>query len=474
MSFKKVVVVGAGPLGLMAAIEAQQNFVSDVTLIEKRIGYTRLNVPTLDPKITQHFQKINVADTIWKPGVSNHGDSVGFSKIEEALFAKATGAGVKVERGWTVEGLLGRDKNKRGRYKTIVLTLRRWDEKGRKIMMGGGGKVIETDFLIVSTGGAAAADPLVTNKLGFHFHKLAPTDYGAYGIFTPQVKSAPDPSAFSQEDYDRQKQDRALAGAVSGRKIAFHTEDHNYLLVTLQNCSAADFKRLRDTPAKLKQVLLAIGKAMGTAVLDEIKQVEKNMALFEISIQRAQQFYSPEYPAVLLGDAAVTPHPEQGSGITTGFHGFEKLMDLFKALKKLDRSNNTEKAFTTFNGAVELIASKKALEGTRGVLQNNLATLTNYISQMKAESANLKSPGAKKYIGDLIADLEPLRNDLTTEGNRTKDFLDALAGGNLRDSGLTIENLWKVIRQTHNQVQNMIKDTDLMGENLEKIQARFV
>jgi len=473
MSFKKVAILGAGPLGLMAAIEAQQNFVSDVTLIEKRSGYTRLNVPTLDNKITSHLKKIDVAPSVWKPGVSKPGDSISFSRIEEGLFEKATSLGVKVERGWTVEGLIGRDKNKYGRYKSIALTLRKWDDKGRKIMRGGGGKILDTDFLIVSTGGAAAANPLVTNKLGFHFHKLAPTDYGAYGIFSPLLKDQMTAPQFSEEDYRQQSEDKKLANTVSGRKIAFHTNDHNYLLVTLQNCSASDFEKLQATPDQLKRVLLAIGHTMGTAVLSEIKEVEKNMALFEIAIQRAQQFYSPEYPAVLLGDAAVTPHPEQGSGITTGFHGFEKLQELFAALKKLDRSNNTEKAFTNFNNAVEIIASKKALEGTRGVLQNHIATLNNYISQLKAGLAGMQSSGAKKYITDIIEELEPLRNDLTSESERTKEFLSALEGGNLPDTALTLENLWKVIRQTHNQVQNMIKDADLMGENLEKMQQRF-
>ena len=39
-----------------------------------------------------------------------------------------------------------------------------------------------------------------------------------------------------------------------------------YLLVTLQNCSAADYKRLQAAPGKLKQMLLTIGSAVGSTV----------------------------------------------------------------------------------------------------------------------------------------------------------------------------------------------------------------
>ena len=65
---------------------------------------------------------------------------------------------------------------------------------------------------------------------------------------------------------------------------------------------------------------------------------------------------------MLVGDAAVTPHPQAGSGIGTGFAGFEELQKLFAALKKAHRSNNNEAVFQNFNTAYELHASRKALE----------------------------------------------------------------------------------------------------------------
>jgi 2-polyprenyl-6-methoxyphenol hydroxylase-like FAD-dependent oxidoreductase len=209
MSFKKAVVLGAAPLGLMAAIEARQNFVRDVTLVEKRGGYTRCRI---------------------------------------------------------------------------------------------------------------------TNKLGFSFHKLAPTNYGAFGIFDAEEKDY----TYNPERERRKQEANQLAKTVAGGKIGFHTIDHNYLLITLRNCSPADFKMLQGAPAELKKVLLTIGESYGAVVMKNLKEVDKNIALFEISIQRASQFYNQEYPAVLLGDSAVTPHPEKASGIGTGYFGFEKLKELFK------------------------------------------------------------------------------------------------------------------------------------------------
>jgi hypothetical protein len=40
------------------------------------------------------------------------------------------------------------------------------------------------------------------------------------------------------------------------------------------------------------------------------RMVQKNVLAFKVNIQRARQLCSPEYPAVLVGDAAVTPHPD--------------------------------------------------------------------------------------------------------------------------------------------------------------------
>jgi hypothetical protein len=206
-----------------------------------------------------------------------------------------------------------------------------------------------------------------------------------------------------------------------------------------------------------------------------LKEVDKNIALFEISIQRATQFYSQEYPAVLLGDSAVTPHPEKASGIGTGYFGFEKLKELFQELKKLDRSDNTETHFGSFNSAMEIIASKKALEGTRSILSNNIQTLANYISRLKADQAKLTTPQARQFFAEVVQlkRLELLRADLETHNNLTEILVKALEGRGLPQSEVAIGELWEIIGQTHKEIQTMIGQTDLMSENLAKIASRY-
>jgi thioredoxin reductase len=123
LSFHTVVVIGAGPIGLLAAIEARQNFVKKVIVVEKRSSYTRTNVPTLQTEIRNEFKKLGVLKTM------SNSAQVPFSQIEEALKEKAVNLGVKFELGYTVQSVVGLKKNKHGRYKSIHVTLKEWDEQ---------------------------------------------------------------------------------------------------------------------------------------------------------------------------------------------------------------------------------------------------------------------------------------------------------------------------------------------------------
>ncbi|WP_213807226.1 hypothetical protein [Granulicella sp. dw_53] len=466
MSFKKVVVLGAGPLGLMAAIDARQHFVRNVTLVEKRGAYTRPNVPVLDKSTITHLQSIKATPSSWRSGKA--GDPIAFSKIEDALLTRAKALGIKLERGWIAERISGRDKNDHGRYKSMTLTLRACDEKGRKMTIGGALKVIEADFLVVSVGGGAAADPLITNILGFAFQKLAPKDYGAYGIFNPEKASLTSDANQLQRKNEAQK----LANGVIGKKTPIPTEDHNYLLATLRNCSAADFQRLQAAPADLRKILLTVGQT--TSILSSLKQVEKNVAVFEISVQRATQFYSQQYPAVLLGDAAVTPHPEQGSGVAAGYVGLEKLRQLFQELKKLDRSDDTESSFSNFNSQMDIVTSKKALEGTLAILTNNIQNLRNYIARVRQQQNTLSYPQAKRYLGEFAERLQTLQSNMESHKVETEKLLGSFNEPDLSKIGAALGKLWSSIKNSHDEIQGLIGQTDLMSENIENIRrSRF-
>ena len=59
MSIKSVVILGGGPIGLMCAIEAKKHF-KNVTIVEKRAGYVRTNVPVLQDDIKQHLKDLKL------------------------------------------------------------------------------------------------------------------------------------------------------------------------------------------------------------------------------------------------------------------------------------------------------------------------------------------------------------------------------------------------------------------------------
>jgi 2-polyprenyl-6-methoxyphenol hydroxylase-like FAD-dependent oxidoreductase len=56
MGIQRVVILGGGPVGLLCAIEARQQGFGEVTIIEKRGEYTRLNVPQLTPGLMGHLE----------------------------------------------------------------------------------------------------------------------------------------------------------------------------------------------------------------------------------------------------------------------------------------------------------------------------------------------------------------------------------------------------------------------------------
>lgn len=464
MSFKSIVILGGGPIGLMCAIEAKQLF-KNVTIVEKRSGgYTRTNVPQLQNPIVKHLNEIGVGQQLWQGAAP--GDSVAFSRIEDALWAKAQGMGVVMERGYFLEGIIGAGAKKAsdGRYKSMNLTIRQWDDRAKCAAASGAYKVLSCDLLIVAAGGAATTDPVMLNKLGFGHKKLKAKNYGAFGIFTTDGRVA--------------KQNTKIAAApiatqmVDG-KISFATPDHNYLLVTLSKCTKSDFKRLQANVVELRKVLLGVGRTMAHP-LSHIKDVQKNVGLFKITIQRASQFYSDEYPAVIVGDAAVTPHPQAGSGIGTGFKGFQELRTLLAALATRNRAQDLDGLMLQFNNAYELHVSKKAIEGTIIVLGNLIKMLETYTADVGAMVAAI--PDVTRGLGKLmketgdqmIAVADLLRNDFENQRATARQFqqqLDA-PGAQLLDWDTTMGALWSDINDTYKLVKKHTAECSLYADRL--------
>jgi 2-polyprenyl-6-methoxyphenol hydroxylase-like FAD-dependent oxidoreductase len=468
MSFKRVVILGGGPVGLLCAIEARQNFVKNVTIVEKRSGYSRTNVPVLDNDIRRHMKSLGVHTQM---GLGKDAmDSTSFSKIETALLDQAQRIGVKIVRPYVVSNITGLEELKNGRYKSMLVTIHEWDDKARVRKPGGDLQHLQADLLVVATGGGAASDDIVTNTLGFGYEKLKAKNYGAYGIFQPEGVSPGLPVG-------SEKQRKAYEGAreLAGAQFHFQTADHNYLLTTLSGVSRNDFKTLQGSTDKLKELLTSLNQVFSSTVIESIKEVEKNVGVFKIAIQRARQFYSPKYPAVLVGDAAVTPHPEKGSGYTTGFRGFEELKRLFEALKKTDRSKDNSVAFQTFNDRYELHASRKAIEGTFTVLANLRKTLGGYSANMQRDMAPMTNPGARALVQQYVDRADRLAEELNAQERLAKAYYDYLKTDDDTvppefEWDDTVGNLWAWIASTWQDIKDFTQGVNLMDERLDRVQ----
>jgi pyruvate/2-oxoglutarate dehydrogenase complex dihydrolipoamide dehydrogenase (E3) component len=84
MAFKRIVVVGGGPIGLFCAIDAAEVFKSmwsKVTVVEMRQEYSRMNVPTLHTEIHKHLQHLGIKDqALGKAGIAP------LAQLEKSLF----------------------------------------------------------------------------------------------------------------------------------------------------------------------------------------------------------------------------------------------------------------------------------------------------------------------------------------------------------------------------------------------------
>jgi 2-polyprenyl-6-methoxyphenol hydroxylase-like FAD-dependent oxidoreductase len=475
MSFKRVVILGAGPVGLLCAIEARMNFVKDVTLVEKRSDYSRTNVPVLDPDIRNHFKKLGVTKQmeIGKDWAQPGKDAAAFSKIEKALLDKATSLGVQIERPYVVSGAIGAGMNKHGRYKSVALFLAEWDNKNKQ-KLNKPGKRIEADLVIVATGGGGTAtDSVIVQTLGFSYERLKAKNYGAYAIFDP-ASTVTNPQPLRAED--RPALITAAKKDVAGYWIHIPTPEHKYLLTTLSGITPEEFKVLKGSVKKLRDVLETINKIGENSVLEDIKEVQNNVGIFKIAIQRVRQMYSNVYPAVIVGDAAVTPHPEKGSGYTTGFRGFEELQILFQSLKETDRSKDNSIAFQSFNDRYELHVSKKAIEGTFTVLYNVKKMVTSYISENTQILPTLKLKAARAYVQDDIDRAQGLSKELKREedlARKLHDYLEKAEGEELPVFGWdeTAGKLWKAIAVTWYGVKALMIGVSHLDDRLDSLKG---
>ncbi len=462
MPITRVVILGGGPIGLLCAIEAKRCF-EKVVIIEKRGGYSRTNVPSLNNALINHLKTIEVADTLWPTGQA--GASVAFSKLEEALWRKAQSMGVVMERGFTITNIVGDTKMGNGRFKRIRLTLAPWDDRNKRLVPQAPTRELLAGLLVVASGGSAARDALICQTLGFSFTSLKAKNYAAYGIFEAGQNDDP-------KDFVHISKFVGMTNEIVSGKIAFETLDHNYLLVTLSQCTKTDFKLLQQNSKAFHTLLKAVAEGFHSELLQKIKDVEKNTGLFKVSIQRARHFYSRTFPAVIVGDAAVTPHPEAGSGMTTGFAGVQQIAILFEALRGVSRSVDSSAAWLSFNQSYELFVSKKALEGTRIILRNLNKLLLRFIADARQVAAECRGSAILEPLEKMIKTADILHDVLKLRDWQAENLLKILNGDapNFDWKKCGADQLWSDIGIAYKAIKALTNDIALFGERLEKVE----
>jgi 2-polyprenyl-6-methoxyphenol hydroxylase-like FAD-dependent oxidoreductase len=443
-----VIILGGGPIGLLCAIEAATQGFREVCLIEKRPEYTRLNVPILRTEVKEHLRAVTAKNTGKRIEPDFLLGGLSFKEIEPPLLEKALFMGVKLKRPCVVTHVRGSSEIKFGRFKHMVLTLNAWDQENKRVNMGVPSEEIKANLLIVATGAGAALDSIVTQTLGFGYEKLKPENYMALGIFDHGEEPDEDPAA--NEIF------KAAARIASQGGICFKCGDYQYLLSSLSGITSSDFKLLKQSQPLLQELVIALKRASvtTTGAREEIKKVQNNVFAFAVNIQRARQMVSDTYPAVLVGDAAVTPHPDTGSGVQTGFRGFEEFRTLLEALKTTGPVNDGE-SFLGFNTRYEKHVSEKALDGTKTICENNIGLLESYRERLQQLAAQSQSNSAKEIFATDIKTCGVLIEVLEMQRDAAKRYSTSWEPWNQGPGMLweRMETVWGIIQKLTGQKQ---------------------
>jgi len=358
------------------------------------------------------------------------------------------------------------------RYKHIVLTVQECEPDGKKVTSTSVSKEIKANLLIVATGGGAAEDPLITKILGFDYQKLSPESYMAYGIFK-KTKPVGDPEI--TDDMFKAYESIAKRGG-----ICFKTADYQYMLSSLSGISRSDFELLKQDQKILEQLIVALKRAdtKTTGVREEIKNVKNKLYAFKVDIQRARQLVSRTYPCVLVGDSAVTPHPDTGMGYAAGFRGYKEVKALLEKLAKTTRPDDDSAAFQSFNDLYEVAVSEKALEGTVAICENNIGLLESYRSHLKQFTTQSNSALGTAFqidleiVDELIANLNMYReyadyfkHYYTLQTKENWEPLQWIHGPS---------QLWDEMEFTWKIIDNITRHKPLLKPQLEALQKAIV
>lgn len=343
----KVIVVGGGPIGLMAAIEARLKG-AIVTLFEGRPDpYSRQNVLKIDPSTAARLSRYGVGE---KLGMTKRGTGLEappptpVAVLEDALAERASALGVNVVKGVHVTEV---DTDSETGEVLVSLKGRPRPEAARIAIIAVGAGITGANR---HAGGVVLAE-----KLGIKFETFGAKDYAAAGVY--KGVGGPNNEALDLDD--------ELAWEVN-----LVTDGSAYKLTQL---SKAEFERVKDDKAELMKLIEGRVKKAGPGANAFPGKKLDNAGRFEIVIQKAEQFVSPKGSAVLVGDSVTTPHPVTGSGTNTGASEVSIVGDLVRDFVLAMRSGGTKKARSTalkdYETEMRQVAEKQGKKGIDAMLE---------------------------------------------------------------------------------------------------------
>jgi hypothetical protein len=365
--------------------------------------------------------------------------------------------GVQLFRPYVVSSVMGSGEVLSGRVNEVVLLLNRWDQENKRMDFSVRSYMILADLLILATGAGAAEDRMITETLGFSYERLKPVNYMAIGIFDHGQEPENDP-AFN----DIQEAAEKIA---AGGGICFKCGEYDYLLSSLSGITTGDFQRLKQDQKLLQDLVTALKRASmnTTGEREKIKDVKNNILAFAINIQRARQMYSTKYPAVLVGDAAVTPHPDTGMGVTSGFRGFEALKELLGCLKS--EPGDGLESYLKFNARYEKHVCEKALDGTMSICSNLIGLLASYRARLGTLREQTTDVRLRKLYEIDIGTSERLTKALTSAIDTAKTYIE-----NWEPWSEGPGRLWRFLEETWEIIEALTKQKSLLQPQLEALQ----
>lgn len=398
-----VAIVGGGPIGLMAAVEARMSGASQVHVYEGRTDpYSRLNVLKITNPQQQRFRAAGVFDAIFPSPASASKGTASVKSIENALESRCNMMGISLERG-----LFLKDVRRNGNG--VVELYFKGEEDTPKTC----------DLLIVATGASVAsaqkhADNVVlSDQLGIPFQKSTVKDYAAVGVFAKDSSESTAPrertdgwsyafqtdevkyivTQLSEEEFNAYCSDpRALRERViedaDKRNLVGRGPTPPTRTTTASSTATIDRDGLDDAiDQSWTQLLVELGGTQfyGRDVTEDERRIEKakrrakmslesslddkkkkgdeekvspadienimltflNMELgvgrFPMEFQQAQQFATDDLAGVLVGDSAATPHPSTAKGLNTGVDEMGSIRDLVEDLEMRGGSEEERK-----------------------------------------------------------------------------------------------------------------------------------